>query len=137
MRISATQRKSGDWRSAATERLGDVLHSEGEVLRSSDARWLGIEMSRLDAPGKAMALTDQGTRSKGNAKIRVVAQRQLSAGQWLRFARRGGAKEWQSRVRSVMLGIAKELQGRAVHCLAKEWQSKESPRTETQGRCAG
>ena len=50
MRISATQRKSGDWRSAEMELLGDVLHSEGEVLRSSDTRWLGIEMSRLDAP---------------------------------------------------------------------------------------
>jgi hypothetical protein len=36
MRISATQWKSGDWRGAATEPLGDVLHSEGEVLRSSD-----------------------------------------------------------------------------------------------------
>ena len=36
MRISATQKKSGDWRSAEMERLGDVSHSEGEVLRSSD-----------------------------------------------------------------------------------------------------
>lgn len=57
MRISATQWKSGDWRSAEMEWLGDVSHSEGEVLRNSDTRWLGIEMSRLDAPGKAMAMS--------------------------------------------------------------------------------
>ena len=68
MRISATQWKSGDWRGAATEPLGDVLHSEGEVLRSSGARWLGIEMSRLDAPGKATALQDEATRSGGKAE---------------------------------------------------------------------
>jgi hypothetical protein len=55
MRISAAQWKSGDWRSAEMEQLGDVSHSEGEVLRSSATRWLGIEMSRLDAPGKATA----------------------------------------------------------------------------------
>jgi hypothetical protein len=50
MRISATQWKSGDWCSAEMERLGDVSHSEGEVLRSSSTRWLGGEMSRLDVP---------------------------------------------------------------------------------------
>ena len=68
MRISATQRKSGDWRSAATERLGDVSHSEGEVLRSSDTRWLGIGTSRLDAPGKATAWTGPATYRDGMAK---------------------------------------------------------------------
>ncbi len=68
MRISATQRKSGDWRGAATERLGDVLHSEGEVLRSSGARWLGIGTSRLDAPGKATAWKGPATYRDGMAK---------------------------------------------------------------------
>ena len=68
MRISATQRKSGDWRSAEMERLGDVSLSEGEVLRSSDTRWLGVEMSRLDVPGKATALQGEATRSGGKAE---------------------------------------------------------------------
>lgn len=76
MRISATQWKSGDWRGAATEPLGDVLHSEGEVLRSSGARWLGIEMSRLDAPGKATAEWGLDVRGKGMAQQRAV-QRSL------------------------------------------------------------
>lgn len=67
MRISATQRKSGDWRSAEMEQLGDVSHSEGEVLRSSDTRWLGIEMSRLDAPGKATEM--QRLARRGNGKV--------------------------------------------------------------------
>ena len=68
MRISATQRKSGDWRSAEMEWLRHVLLSEGEVLRSSDTRWLGIEMSRLDAPGKAMAWTRPAMYRDGMAK---------------------------------------------------------------------
>lgn len=68
MRISATQWKSGDWRGAATELPGDVSHSEGEVLRNSDTRWLGIEMSRLDAPGKATAWWGEAMRSGGEAK---------------------------------------------------------------------
>lgn len=76
MRISATQWKSGDWRGAATEPLGDVLHSEGEVLRSSDTRWLGIEMSRLDVPGKATAEWGLDMRGKGMAQQRAV-QRSL------------------------------------------------------------
>lgn len=67
MRISATQWKSGDWRGAATEPLGDVLHSEGEVLRISDTRWLGIEMSRLDVPGKATAWWGEAMHSGGKA----------------------------------------------------------------------
>lgn len=68
MRISETQWKSGEWRSAATERLGDVSHSEGEVLRSSDTRWLGIETSHLDVPRKATAWTRPATYRDGMAK---------------------------------------------------------------------
>ena len=68
MRISATQRKSGDWRSAEMEQLGDVSHSEGEVLRSSDTRWLGIETSRLDVPGKAAAKPGTAWHGNGMAK---------------------------------------------------------------------
>lgn len=67
MRISATQRKSGDWRSAAMEPLGDVLHSEGEALGISDTRWLGIGTSRLDVPGKATAWWGEAMRSGGKA----------------------------------------------------------------------
>lgn len=69
MRISATQWKSGDWRGAATEPLGDVLHSEGEVLRSSDTRWLGIEMSRLDAPGKATEMQRLAMLGRGRVQL--------------------------------------------------------------------
>ena len=68
MRISATQRKSGDWRSAAMELLGDVSHSEGDVLRISDTRWLGVGTSRLDVPGKAIARRSDAKHSEGRAE---------------------------------------------------------------------
>lgn len=68
MRISATQRKSGDWRSAAMEPLGDVLHSEGEALGISDTRWLGIGTSRLDVPGNAAAKPGTAWHGNGMAK---------------------------------------------------------------------
>lgn len=68
MRISATQRKSGDWRSAEMEWLRHVLLSEGEVLRSSDTRWLSVEMSCFDVFGKATARWSGAKRSGGEAK---------------------------------------------------------------------
>ena len=68
MRISAAQWKSGDWRSAEMEQLGDVSHSEGEVLRSSDTRWLRVEMSCFDVFGKATARWSGAKRSGGEAK---------------------------------------------------------------------
>lgn len=40
----------------------------GEVLRNSDTRWLGIGTSRLDAPGKAMAWTCPAMYRDGMAK---------------------------------------------------------------------
>lgn len=67
MRISATQRKSGDWRSAEMERLGDVSHSEGEVLRNSDTRWHAQQRNSIEVKSIVAEEQRQAMFSKASA----------------------------------------------------------------------